>query len=64
MDDKTRMHRPGEMVLVKGVYECTCGKGHRFAGMDVHGHTFPPVPSACSGAGWDLLTPVHAERSP
>ncbi|SNT34616.1 hypothetical protein SAMN05216252_121136 [Actinacidiphila glaucinigra] len=64
MDEMTRMHRPGEKVPASGIYECTCGQGHRFTSTDVLGHTFPPVPHECSGVGWNLLTPAHAERSP
>ncbi|MEU4094485.1 hypothetical protein [Streptomyces sp. NPDC026673] len=64
MDETVRMHRPGEKVPVSGIYECTCGNGHRFTSTDVHGHTFPPVPQECSGVGWNLLAPAHAERSP
>jgi hypothetical protein len=61
---KIRTHRPGEKVPVSGVYECTCGKSHRFTTTDVRGHTFPPVPAGCPGVYWRLLTPVHTERSP
>ncbi|MFF7213812.1 hypothetical protein ACFZAU_25275 [Streptomyces sp. NPDC008238] len=64
MDEMTRMHRPGEKVPVIGIYECTCGQGHRFTSTDVRGHTFPPVPKQCSGIGWNLMIPAHAEQSP
>jgi len=63
MDEKTRMHRPGEKVPVSGIYECTCGK-HHLMSTDVKGHIFPPVPKSCSGIGWNLLTPAHLERNP
>ncbi|MDX2705049.1 hypothetical protein ACFYYN_41810 [Streptomyces sp. NPDC001902] len=66
MDETTRMHRPGEKVPASGIYECTCGQGHRFTitSTNVQGHTFPPVPENCSGVGWNLLMPARAERSP
>lgn len=64
MDESTHLHHPGEKVPVSGIYKCSCGEEHRFANVDVLGHTFPPVPRDCSGIGWHLLTPAHAERSP
>ncbi|MDX2703637.1 hypothetical protein PV350_12295 [Streptomyces sp. PA03-6a] len=64
MDEKTRVNLPGKRVPVSGIYACTCGQGHRFTSTDVEGHTFPPVPKDCSGIGWNLLIPAHAERSP
>ncbi|WUH72026.1 hypothetical protein OHB13_37915 (plasmid) [Streptomyces sp. NBC_00440] len=60
MDEATRTFRPGEKVPVSGIYECTCGQEHRaFTSTDVRGHTFPPPPSGCSGAGWSLKAPAH-----
>ncbi|WP_431967936.1 hypothetical protein [Actinacidiphila sp. bgisy160] len=64
MDLKARTHRPGENVPVSGIYECTCGQGHRFTSTDVLGRTFPPVPKGCLGVHWRLVAPAHAERSP
>lgn len=59
MDESTRIRRPGEKIPASGIYECTCGQGHRFTSTDVQGHSFPPVPQV----GWNLLMPAYAERS-
>ncbi|WP_406261763.1 hypothetical protein OH779_05905 [Actinacidiphila glaucinigra] len=64
MDESTRLHRRGDKVPVSGIYTCTCDEEHRFTGTGVLGHTFPPVPKGCSGVGWHLSAPAHAECSP
>ncbi|MFF7216369.1 hypothetical protein ACFZAU_38545 [Streptomyces sp. NPDC008238] len=64
MSEQTRTHLPGTAVPDSGIYECTCGNGHRFASTDVQGHAFPPVPKDCSGIGWNLLISAHAKDRP
>jgi hypothetical protein len=60
--NRNEAYRPGETVPASGIYECTCGQGHRaFESTDVKGHTFPPPPQSCSGAEWRLVTPAHPE---
>jgi hypothetical protein len=57
-EDTEKVHHPGEIVPLSGIYECDCRQGHEYS-TDVKGHRFPPLHQACSGSGWRLKAPAH-----
>ncbi|MEU6328817.1 hypothetical protein ABZ851_16310 [Streptomyces sp. NPDC047049] len=60
MSERTQRFRPGESVPESGIYECDCGKAHRWStSTNVKDHTFPPLPEDCSGGAWIMKDPAH-----
>ncbi len=58
MNEKTQLLHSGQKTPASGIYECDCGKGHRFS-TDVEGHRLPPMPHGCQGRGWRLARATH-----
>ncbi|MGW8396010.1 hypothetical protein ACWGLP_04835 [Streptomyces lydicus] len=60
MSENQATYRPGEVVPQSGIYECDCGKAHRWStSTDVNGHRFPPLPEDCPGGAWIMKDPAH-----
>ncbi|MEU5269811.1 hypothetical protein AB0G77_15010 [Streptomyces hygroscopicus] len=57
-DESGKVHRPGEVVQGPDIYQCDCGRPHRYS-TDAKGHRFPPLPVDCTGSGWTLKTAAH-----
>jgi hypothetical protein len=48
-----RMFRPGEPAPEEGIYQCDCGRGHRWTA-PAPGRPLPTMPTGCTGGAWRL----------